>query len=188
DRHYAGTAPGRGADRVVLGVRAVKRHHHVICHIGRQARLDTDRPHTRATAPIGYAEGLVQIHVRHVVTEIRPARQTHQGFEIVAIHVHLPAGPVHYVADLAYLLLVHAVGRRVGDHQAGQVLGMGLGFGPQIVDIDVTLLVAGHQHHTHAGHLCRGRVGTVGRGRNETDIPVAVAIGLVKLADRQQSG
>ena len=45
--------------------------------------------------------------------------QADHGVEVGAVEVHLAAGVVHEVADLADRLLEHAVGRRVRDHQRG---------------------------------------------------------------------
>ena len=151
-------------------------------------RLDADRPHARPATAVGDAKGLVQIHVRHVGTELRRLRQTHQRIQVGTIHVHLAAVLMNDIADLANPLFVHPMGRGVGDHQAGQVLRMGLGLAAQVVDIDVALLIAGHQHCAHASHFRRGRVGAMRRSGNQADLAVRLAIGFMVFADRQQSG
>ncbi|MNF64108.1 hypothetical protein D3C84_458310 [compost metagenome] len=143
----------------------------------------TDRPHAGTAATVGNAEGLVQVHVGHVGAYVGRPRQTDLGVEVGAVHVDLAAVAMDDLADLADALLVDAMGRGVGDHQAGQ-LAVGLrGLAFQVLQVDVALLVAVHYHHAHAGHLRRGRVGTVGRGRDEADVAVPFAAALVVAAD-----
>ena len=188
DRQDAGTAPGRGADRIVFRVRPVQWHHHMVGQIRCQVCLDADRPHAGPTAAMGDAEGLVQVHVRDVGAKLRRPRQPHQGIEVGAVHVHLAAVLVDDIADLANTLFIHAMGRGIGDHQAGQVGGVLGGLAAQVLHIDVALLIAGHQHHAHAGHHRRGRVGAVGGGRNQADSTMPVTRFLMIFADRQQPG
>ncbi|MND54634.1 hypothetical protein D3C80_456970 [compost metagenome] len=91
-------------------------------------------------------------------------------------------------ADVADGFFEHAVGRRVGDHQCGEVLAVLDGFGTQVVDVDVAAGVTGGHHHAHAGHVGGGRVGAVGRGRDQADIAAGVATALVVSANGQQAG
>ena len=151
-------------------------------------RLDANRPHTWATAAVRDAEGLVQVHVRHVGTDIRRTGQCHLGIQVGAVHIHLATILVNDVADLANALFIHAVGGGVGNHQAGQIGRVVFGFLAEIVDIHVALVITADQYYAHAGHHRRGRVGTVRRGRDQTDVAMLVAIGFMELADRQQAG
>ena len=70
------------------------------------------------------------------------------------------------VAQLPDLGLEDAVGGGVGDHDGGEVVPVLLGLRPQVVQIDVAVVVALHHHDFHAGHHRAGRIGTVGRRRN----------------------
>ena len=60
----------------------------------------------------------------------------------------------------------NAVGRRVGDHQTTEFIAVLNGFGAEVFDVDVAIVVATHYHHLHAGHHRRSRIGTMGRRRN----------------------
>ncbi|MCY1406433.1 hypothetical protein D9M71_217000 [compost metagenome] len=155
---------------------------------GRQVRAHADRPHARPAAAVGNAEGLVQVHVRDVGADIRRARQAHLGVEVGAIHVHLPAVAVDNLADLADALFVHTVGRGIGGHQAGELAAGLLGLALEVFEIDVAGLVAVDDHHPHARHLRRGRVGAVGRGGNQADVAMPLAAALVVAADGEQPG
>jgi hypothetical protein len=95
--------------------------------------------------------------------ELPGLRQADLRVHVGAVHVHLPAVGVDDLADLDDGFLEHAVRGRVGDHQRGEVRRMLLGLGAQVGDVDVAVLVAGHDHHVHADHLRRGRVGAVRR-------------------------
>ena len=85
-------------------------------------------------------------------------------------------------------VLEHAVGRGVGDHQRRHVGGVGGELGPQVVEVDVAVVVACHDHDLHAGHGRGGGVGAVGRGRDEADVAAVVAAAAVVGPDGQQAG
>ncbi len=61
-----------------------------------------------------------------------------------------------------------------------------LGLGAEIGHVDVAVAVGADHHDGHAAHLRRGRVGAVGRGRDQADGPVPVAARQVVGADREQ--
>ena len=62
--------------------------------------------------------------LRWLTSDTEPARLGHadQGVEVGPVGVDLAAGVVDHPADLADGLLVHPVGRGVGDHQGGQLV------------------------------------------------------------------
>lgn len=130
----------------------------------------------------------MQVHVRDVGTDVRRSRQADLGVEVGAVHVHLAALGVDCGADLTHVFFVDAVGRRVGDHQAGQpVAGLG-GLALEVLEIDVAALVAFDDDHTHADHLRRGGIGAVRRGRDQADVALPFTAALVILADCDQAG
>ncbi|KAF1060951.1 MAG: hypothetical protein GAK45_02373 [Pseudomonas citronellolis] len=188
DRQDTGTAPGRCADGAVVRVQARYRHHRVAGDEGLQVCPHPDRPHARPTTAVGDAEGLVQVHVRDVGTDIRRTRQAHLGVEVGAVHVHLPALLMDHLADFANALLVHPMGRGVGDHQARQSIPGLARLGLEIIEVDVARLVAVDDHHLHARHLRRGRVGAVGRRRNQAQGALGLMAAAVIAGDGHQSG
>ena len=102
-------------------------------------RLDADRPHARAAAAMRDAEGLVQVEMADIGAVIAGPRQADLRVQVGAVEIDLSAMAVHDVADLADVLLEHAVRRGIGDHDGGEVLRMLLRLGAEIVDIDVAV-------------------------------------------------
>jgi hypothetical protein len=54
----------------------------------REVRLDADRPHARAAAAVRNAEGLVEIHVAHVGTDVARTREPYERDDDVADLTH----------------------------------------------------------------------------------------------------
>ena len=78
--------------------------------------------------------------------------------------------------------------RRVGDHKRRQIPAVRLGLGAQVGEIDVTIFETAHRDDAEAGHDGAGRVGSVGGGGNETNVPVRLAARSVIPADGEQAG
>ena len=83
--------------------------------------LHADRAHARATATMGNAEGLVQVHVAHVGAQFGRAHQADLGIEVCTIEINLPAMVMNDLADIDDRLFEHAVGGGIGDHECGQL-------------------------------------------------------------------
>jgi hypothetical protein len=98
------------------------------------------------------------------------AGQADHGVEVGAVEVHLAAGVVHRRADVADGLLEHAVGARVGDHERRHRIGVLGDLGPQVVEVDVAVVVAGHHHDAHARHHRAGGVRAVRRGGDQAHV------------------
>jgi len=77
----------------------------------RQMRPDADRAHARAAAAMRNAEGLVQVEMADIGAVIAGPRQSDLRVQIGAVEIDLPAMAVHDVADIADMLLEHAMGR-----------------------------------------------------------------------------
>src|SRR5882672_6783374 len=97
-----------------------------------QMRPDADRAHARAAAAMRNAEGLVQIEMADIGAVIAGPRQADLRIQIGAVEIDLSAMGVNDLADLADLLLEHAMRRGVGDHDRGEMIRMLLPFGAQI--------------------------------------------------------
>src|SRR6202035_4537743 len=83
---------------------------------------DADRSHAGAAAAMGNAEGLVQIEMADIGAVIAGPRQPYLRVQIGAVEIDLSAMAVDDVADLADMLLEHAVGRGIGDHDGGEIV------------------------------------------------------------------
>ena len=151
-------------------------------------RANGDGTDTGAAPSVGDAEGLVQVEVADVGTEASGTGDAHEGVEVGAVEVDLPSGVVHGGADVADGLLEHAVGRRIGDHQRGDRVGVLFELGVEVVEVDVAVVVAGHDHDPHPGHGGAGGVGAVGRCGDEAEVAPVVATAAVPGPDGEQSG
>ena len=80
--------------------------------IRRQMRGHANRSHPGAAAAVRNRERLVQVQVADVGADRRRARQPDLRVHVGAVHVHLAAVLVDDRADLADVVLEHAVRRR----------------------------------------------------------------------------
>ena len=103
----------------------------------REMRLDADRAHARSAAAMRDAEGLVQVEMADIGAVIAGPRQADLRVQVGAVEIDLAAMVMHDVADLADVLLEHAMRRGIGDHDGGEIFRMLLRLGAEIVDIDV---------------------------------------------------
>ena len=149
-------------------------------------RLDADRSHAGTAAAMRNTERLVQVEMADVGAVIAGPRQPELRVHVGAVEIDLSAVAVHDIANLAYMLLEHAVGRGIGDHDRGEIVGVLRRLGAQIIDVDIAARVAGDHHDLHAGHAGGGRIGAVRRGGDQTHLAMRlIARGMIA-ADRQQ--
>ena len=96
-----------------------------------------NRADAGAATTVGNREGLVQVQVRHVAAELAGLRDADERVHVRAVDVDLPARFVHEIAHLAHVVVVDAVGRRVGDHDRGERVAVGIDLGAQVIHVDV---------------------------------------------------
>ena len=151
-------------------------------------RLDADRSHAGTAAAMRNAEGLVQVEMADIGAVVAGPRQPDLRVQVGAVEIDLSAMAMHDVADLADVLLEHAVGGGIGDHDRGEIARVLRRLGAQIVDVDIAARIAGDHHHFHAGHLRGSRIGAVRRGGDQADVAMRLAARGMIGADRQQTG
>ena len=117
----------------------------------------------------------MQIEMADIGAVVAGPRQPDLRIQVGAVEIDLPAMGVHDVADLADVLLEHAMRGGIGDHQGGEVLRVLFRLGAQIGDVDIAPAVAGDHHDLHAGHLGGGRIGAVRGGGDQADVAVRLA-------------
>ncbi len=147
-----------------------------------------DRPDARPAAAVRNAKRLVQVQMAHVRADVRRPAQADLRVHVRAVHVNLSAVGVDDFANLLDRLLKHAVRGGIRDHQAGEVLLVRLGLGPQIGHVNVAVLVAGDGDDFQPGHDGAGGVGAVRGSRDEADVAVRFAAAFVLGADDEQAG
>ena len=133
-------------------------------------------------------KGLVEVEVAHVGTDEAGAGQADLGVHVGTVHIDLSAVVVDDLHKGTDAVLVDAVGRRIGDHEGGQVVLVLLGLGFGVLKVDVAVFVAFHHHHLHTGHGSRSGVGAVSRGGDQADVAVTLTVGLLVATDGEQAG
>ena len=110
----------------------------------------------------------------------------HDRVQVGAVVVERPAGLVDDPGDLGDVLVEEPERVRVGQHQAGDLVGR---LRAQVVEVDPAALVAGDLDHLVAGHRHRRRVGPVGGVGSENlgALLALAAVGVVG-AGQQQAG
>ena len=154
---------------------------------GDQIGDHADRPDTRAAATVRNAECLVQVQVADVATELARRGNADQRVHVGPVDIHAAAMTVDDLAQLAHAPLEHAVGGGVGDHHAGEAIGVLLALGLEVGEVDVALGVALGDDDPQPRHLRARRVGAVRRLRDQADRPRRLAARCVPGTDREQA-
>ena len=145
DAEPQGAARGRSGSRLQ---RVVGQERREVCP-------HSDRADARSATTVRDTEGLVQIQVADVRTELARTSQPDHRVEVCPVHVDLTACGVNQFAHLADVILEHPVGGWVGDHDRGEVLGVLADLGPEIVEVYLALVPAGRNHDDL--HACQYR-------------------------------
>ena len=129
----------------------------------------------------------MQVEVRDICADKARRGDPNLSVHVRAIEVNLAAKLVYNVAHFTDRFFIHAVSRRIGHHDAGEIRSMLFCFCSQIVQVDVAVLITSDNHNLHPRHLCGCRVSAVGRSRDQTDIAVAFVTAFVIVTNRQQT-
>ena len=108
----------------------------------------------------------------------------HDRVEVGSVVVERRPHLVHDLGDLLDARLEQPQRRGIGQHQAGHLL---VGLGPQVVEVDVALVVGGHLDDLVAGHRHRGRIRAV-RVVGREHLGSLLAAILVERAREQHAG
>jgi hypothetical protein len=148
---------------------------------------DADRPHTRTAAAVRDAEGLVEVQVTDVGTEVTRARESDHRVHVRAVEIDLAAVLVDDATALDDPLLEDAVRRRIGHHQRGQLPRVLLRLRAKVADVDVAMLVGLHDDDLHPRHDGARRIRSVRGLRNQADVAVAITARLMVFANDEQT-
>ena len=102
------------------------------------------RPDARSAAAVGDAERLVQVEVADVGAEPAGLGQTDEGVQVGAVDVHLSAVVVDDLADLTDASSNTPCVDGYVTIDRGQRVARRVGLRLQIAEVDVAVLVAGH--------------------------------------------
>jgi hypothetical protein len=148
------------------------------------ARRDGDRAGSRSPPAVGRGECLVQVHVHDVESHVARADDTENGIEVGAVVVEQAPHLVHGRGNGLDVLLEEPQRVGVGQHDAGHV---GVEHRAQRLQVDAATVVAGHGDRLVAAQGDRGRIGAVGRVRDD-DAVAGLAPGFVVRPHQQQPG
>merc|ERR1711937_1020216 len=152
-----------------------------------QVSLDSDRSHSWATTTMRNSKGLVQVKMANISSNQSWASKTDLGVHVSTVHVDLTSVVVDDLANFINLGLIHTIGGWVSNHQGAEVVLVGLNLLPQVININVSLLVSLSSHNLHASHNSTCWVGSMGRHRNNANVSVVIPSALVVCSDGHES-
>jgi len=95
----------------------------------------------------------MQNEVRDIRADIPWRGDADLCIHVRAIQINLTAVLMHDLAHFTDGLFIDAVSRRISHHDAGELIARLSRLFTQVVEVDVTLFIAGHNHHVHTRHL-----------------------------------
>jgi hypothetical protein len=189
DGENRGATPGSGADgsngcAVTFGTNALRINLRVTGEIRSKMLLNSDRANTGTTAAVGNTEGLVEVEMADISTNVTGAAKTDLGVHVGTVHVDETAMLVDKITDLLDLRLEDTESRGIGNHDSSKLISVLDTLGLQILDIQVTsLTVTLDSNNLHTSHGSRSRVGTVSRNRDKADLSLISITSLVVSLD-----
>lgn len=145
---------------------------------------DTDGSDTGASTTVRNTEGLVQVEMADISTDLTRRAKANLCVHVGTIHVNLATVLVNDSASLLDLRLEDTECARVSDHEGTEFLTVLLALGLEVGHIKVTSGgIALDGNDTHTGHRSTCRVGTVSRDGNQADITLLSRLLLEVLAD-----
>ena len=115
-------------------------------------RLHADGSNAWTAPSVRNAEGLMQIQVADIRTEVGWPAEAHKRVHIRAIHVDLSPVIVNDIADLHNALLEYPMGGRIGHHQGGERCRMPFCFASEVGDIDIPVGITMDGNHFETSH------------------------------------
>ena len=122
DRQDAGAPIGRGGNRPDRLLASHLFHHWMTWEERGEVSRHSNGPHAGTAASVRDTEGLMQVEMAHVGTEVAGPAQPDLRVHIGPIQIHLSAVSMGDRANPADAFLEHPVGRGIGDHQRSQRL------------------------------------------------------------------
>ena len=147
----------------------------------------TNSTNTWTTTSVRHTEGLVEVEVADISTNVTGRGETDLGVHVGTIHVDLSTSGVDHVDHLLNILIEDTVGGRIGDHVAGKDVLVLVDLVLEVLHVDGTILVVLDLNDLHASHVGGSRVGTVSGLRKKADLSLLLANAVEVLADAEQT-
>ena len=151
-------------------------------------RQHPNRAHARAAAAMRNGKRFVQIDVGDIRSDLGRPADADQRVEIRAVHVDLPTMVMNNLANIPHPFLKDTVRGGIGDHERSEFFLMGCCLVAKVIQVYVAVFITFDDDYPHSRHDGTGRIGTMCGRRNQTDVPVALAVGFMKGADTEQAG
>ena len=151
--------------------------------IRRQLCSTADRANSRTAAAVRHCKGFMEIKVAYIRAYGTWICKTNLGIHICAIHIYLSAVAVDYIHNLPYLNLKDTVCRWIGNHKTSKSLSCSLCLLPQLIHINVSILVTTYKNYIISSHSRTGRVGAVRRGWDNHCVSAGLACSLKESLD-----
>ena len=148
----------------------------------------TDRTYTRTSTSVGDGKGLVQIQMAHVCSDEARTGQSYLSIHVGTVHIHLTSTLVDAMAKIDNVRLEDTVRTRVGNHHGSDFVLVLFGLSHEVLHIYVASLVASYRHRIVSALDGTGRIGTVGRSRQDNQMAVSLSDAVQIAANSEQSG
>ncbi len=152
-----------------------------------EVRRHSDRTHPGPAAAMRNAECLVQIQMADIRADFARRREPDLRVHVRAVHVDLPAARMDQRANIDDGFLENAVRAGIGHHQRCELILVFISLRGQVGHVDVAVREARDGDHTHPRHHRARRIGPMRRSRNEADVTVPFASGLMVFSNHQQA-
>jgi hypothetical protein len=185
DRENGGATPRSGADgsnscAITFGTNALRINLRVAGEVRSKMLLNSDRANTGTTTAVGNTEGLVEVEMTDISTNVTGAAETNLSVHVGTVHIDKTAMLVDKITDLLNLRLEDSESRGISNHDSSKLISVLGTLGLEILDIQVaSLAVTLDSNNLHTSHSSRSRVGTVSRNRDKADLSLVSITSLV---------
>jgi hypothetical protein len=132
-------------------------------------------------------ESVSTIHASLHKYKLTRLGQADLSVHVSTVHIDLTTVVVDSLANFFHGTLKDTVGGRISDHDARQLLFVLFGLCLKIRNVDVTLFIAVNRDDLQTNHHSTSRVGTVSRDRDQYNVTVSLAVGLLILTNSQET-
>ena len=140
--------------------------------IVQKPRAGDDGACTRSAATVWLREGLVQVRVNDVETQVAELDPSDNGVEVGAVAVHNAAGVADDPGYIQDIRVEEAKSAGQGYHQPCEFVAYGVSQG---IEIGVSVGVRGQRDDVETSHRCGCRVGPVRRVGDQNVLALIVA-------------
>ena len=136
-------------------------------------------PHPWAPSTVGDRKRFMQIQVANISSKEPRASIPCLSIHIRSVHVNLPSIIMNMLYYLDNIVVEHPEGRRIGHHQATQIIPMLGHLILKILQINLAMHIILYSDHLQTCQYGAGRVGAMRRIRNQTNVSMTLIMMLL---------